>query len=239
MGETNVMLKVINTAGDQSVAQRIIGDFQQAGYEVGTDALAHGDIAILVLSQAALADQTVQAALVKALDLSLHIIPVMTQAVELPKLIDHLDVIDFSGGYDFDVLRQQVDVELSPNASRPMRVLTPTVRRSNRSVGIVLAVAVFIMFAVGLYAVGVLHIQAPIQEFNSVDTEVALTVDRIVAPVMATYELFYPHSTQDAENYPATLRAVPTVYRPFVEATATAIIATPVRPTHEPDDFGF
>ncbi|MBI1259301.1 MAG: hypothetical protein GC204_17690 [Chloroflexi bacterium] len=233
------MLKVINTAGDQAVAQRISSDFQQAGYEVSSDALVHGDIAIFVLSQVALADQTVQATLVKALDLGLHIVPVLTQAVALPKLIDHLDVIDFSDGYAFDVLRQQVDVELSPNAPMPLRVLTPTIRRSNRSVGIILAVAVFVMFAVGLYAVGVLHIQAPIQEFNSVDTEVALTVDRIVAPVMATYELYYPHSTQDAENYPATLRAVPTVYRPFVEATATAIIATPVRPTHQADDFGF
>ena len=233
------MLKVVNTAGDQSVAQRITGDLQQAGYEVGTEALAHGDIAIFVLSQAALADQTLQTALIKALDLGLHIIPVMTQAVALPKLIDHLDVIDFSDGYDFDVLRQQIDVELSPNAPMPLRVLTPTIRRSNRSVGILLAVAVFIMFASGLYAVGVMHLQAPLKEFNSVDTEVALTVDRIVAPVMATYELFYPHSTQDAENYPATLRAVPTVYRPFVAATATAIIATPIRPTHDTanDDF--
>jgi len=103
----------------------------------------------------------------------------------------------------------------------------------------VLAVAVLVMFAVGLYAVGVLHIQAPIQEFNSVDTEVALTVDKLVAPVMATYELYYPHSTQDAINYPSTLAAIPTVYRPLVAATATAIIATPVRPTREGDDFGF
>ncbi|MEO8397148.1 MAG: hypothetical protein ABI700_29405 [Chloroflexota bacterium] len=232
------MLKVINTSGDQAVAQQIIGDFKQAGYEVSSEPLVHGDIAILLLSQAAVADSTLQATLIKALDLSLHIVPVMTQAVDLPDLINHLDVIDFSGGYDFAVLRQQVDLELSPGAPLVMRVRTPNVKRSNRTAGIVLGVAALIMFAVGLYGVGVLHLQAPIKEFNTVDTEVALTVDKIVAPVMATYELYYPHSTQDALNYPATLRAVPTVYRPFVEATATAIIATPVRPTHDPDsDF--
>jgi len=229
------MLKVIYSASDQAVAERITGDFKQAGYEVGTGDLVHGDITILVLSPAATANTIEQASLIKALDLSLHIVPVMTQAVELPDLINHLDVVDFSSGYDFDTLRQQVDLELSPQAPMVMRVRTPNVKRSNRSVGIVLAVAALIMFAVGLYAVGVLHIQAPIQEFNSVDTEVALTVDKIVAPVMATYAQFYPRSTQDAANYIATLKAVPTVYRPFVEATATAIIATPVRPTHDPN----
>ena len=229
------MLKVINTSSDQAVAQRILTDFRQTGYEISSEPLVHGDIAILLLSQTAIADQTLQAALIKALDLSLHIVPVMIQAVELPELINHLDVIDFSSGYDFAVLRQQVDLERSPEAPMVMRVRTPNVKRSNRSAGIVLAVAALIMFAVGLYAVGVLHIQAPIQEFNSVDTEVALTVDKIVAPVMATYAQFYPRSTQDAANYVATLKAVPTVYRPFVEATATAIIATPVRPTHDPN----
>src|SRR3954453_12078273 len=107
------MLKVIHTSSDQVIAQRISGDFKQAVYEIGTEPLMHGDIAILVLSQAALADQTLQATLIKALDLSLHIIPVMVQPIELPSLIDHLDVVDFSGSYDFAVLRQQVDVELS------------------------------------------------------------------------------------------------------------------------------
>ena len=67
-----------------------------------------------------------------------------------------------------------------------MRVLTPTVKRSNRSDGIVSwRLAVLIMFVVGLYAVGVLHIQAPIQEFNSVDTMAALTRDIIAAPAVA------------------------------------------------------
>ena len=58
-----------------------------------------------MLSPAALAIKALQAALIKALDLSLHIVPVMAQPVKLPKLIDHLDVVDFSDGYDFAALR--------------------------------------------------------------------------------------------------------------------------------------
>jgi hypothetical protein len=121
-----------------------------------------------------------------------------------------------------------------------MRVLTPTVRRSNRSVGIVLAVAVLVMFLAGLYGVGVLHIQAPINEFNSEATMEAATVMKMIAPLMATYAVGFPKSTEDAANYPATLAAVPTVYRPLVAATATALVATPIPPTKDPNsEFPF
>ncbi len=233
------MLKLISSSSDQAVAQRILEDFQAAGYAISSEAPVHGDVAILMLSSAALADAALQAALVKALDLSLHIVPVMTQRVKLPKLIDHLDVVDFSDGYDFDVLRKQVDFELSAGAPRPIRVLTPTVKRSNRTVGIVLGLIAFGMFAAGLYGVGVLHIQAPIQEFNDEATMEAATVMILVEPVMATYQLYFPLTTAEAAAYPATLQAIPTVYRPLVAATATALVTTPTPKPDNGSDFGF
>ncbi len=225
------MLKLIYTASDSAAAGRISEDFRKAGYEIGAGAPAHGDTVMLLLSPPSQADPAQQAALIAALDLSLHIVPVMLQPVALPKLIDHLDVVDFSQSYDFAALKAQVDRDLSANAPLPMRVLTPTVKRSNRSAGLVITVAVLIMFAVGLYGVGVLHIQAPVQEFNSEATFEAATVEKMVAPLMATYAQFFPKSTEDALHYDATLRAVPTVYRPLVAATASAIIATPIPPT--------
>lgn len=227
------MLKLLYTAGDAAVAERISGDFRQAGYEIASGAPQRGDVVIFLLSPAGQADTALQTALVSALDLSLRIVPVRVQPVVLPHYIDHLDVVDFGAAYDFPVLKAQVDYELAPDAPRPMRVLTPTVRRSNRSVGVVIALAVMIMFAAGLYGVGVMHIQAPIAEFNNEATMEAATVMKMLVPVMATYAQSFPKSTEDAQNYPATLAAVPTVYRPLVAATATALIATPIPPTKD------
>jgi hypothetical protein len=237
------MLKILNTASDANLAGRMAEDLRKAGYEVslaGTTAPVRGDAVIFVLSPAGQADSALQNALVAALDHSLHIVAVMAQPVAVPHFIDHLDVADFSGSYDFGTLKAQVDHEFGPDAPRPMRVLTPTVRKSNRSVGIVLAVAVLVMFLAGLYGVGVLHIQAPINEFNSEATMEAATVMKMIAPLMATYAVGFPKSTEDAANYPATLAAVPTVYRPLVAATATALVATPIPPTKDPNsEFPF
>ncbi len=233
------MLKIINSSSDQATAARLAADFKGAGYEIGKGDLAHGDLALLLLSQAALADPAVQERMIQALDLSLHIVPVMTQRVTLPKLIDHLDVVDFSDGYDFAVLRQQVDLELSPDAPLPMRTRTPKVKRSNRNFAIVIAVVAIFMFVSGLYAVAVLHDQAPIQEFNTMDTEAAMTRDIIVAPVLKIYAQFLPETTEDATNYPATLMAIPTVYRPLMELTATAIVTTPTPKDDDNIDIPF
>jgi hypothetical protein len=217
------MLKLIYTSDDQALAEQIIADFRQAGYEISSGAPARGDVAMVVLSPAALTDEAVQAALVGALDLNLHIVPVMTQPAKLPKLIDHLDVVSLNDGYDFAVLRQQVDFEMSADAPMPVRVLTPSVKRSNRTAGIILAIAALVMFAAGLYAVGVMGIQAPVQEFNAEETMFALTRDVLAAPELEIYAQFLPKNTEEAANYLPTLVAVPTVYRPLVAMTATAV----------------
>lgn len=230
------MLKIISTAADAALAQRILADFQAAGYPISTEAPAHGDTAILVLSQAALNDAGLHAAMTQALDLSVHIVPVMAQPAALPKMIDHLDVVDFSSDYDFALLRQQVDRELAPDAPLAVRALTPKVRRSNRMAGFVVGIAALVMFVAGLYAVGVLGIQAPIQEFNNDFTALALTRDIIAAPELEIYAQFLPQSTADATNYAPTLRAVPTVYRPLVALTATAVAnGTPLAVMTEAD----
>lgn len=230
------MLKIISTAADAALAQRILGDFQGAGYPTSTAAPVHGDTAILVLSKPALNDAGLHAALTQALDLSIHIVPVMAQPVALPKMIDHLDVVDFSSDYDFALLRQQVDRELAPDAPLAVRALTPKVRRSNRMAGFVVGIAALVMFVAGLYAVGVLGIQAPIQEFNNDFTALALTRDIIAAPELEIYAQFLPKSTEDADNYAPTLRAVPTVYRPLVALTATAVAnGTPLAVVTEAD----
>ncbi len=108
----------------------------------------------------------------------------------LPDLIEHLDAVDFSGGYDFDS---------AESAGRCRARLAADHARADADgqalesqVGIVLGLVALFMFVVGLIAVGVFHIQAPIQEFNGVDTMVALTRDMMAAPQLQIYASFCP-----------------------------------------------
>lgn len=231
------MLRMIYAAEDRALAERIEADLRAAGYEVGEGSPLRGDVVVIALSPAALKDDALQAKLVAALDLNLHVVPVMTQTVKLPKLINHLDVVSFADGYDFAVLRKQVDQALSADAPLPVRVLTPSVKRSNRTAGLVVGIAALVMFAAGLYAVGVMGIQAPIEEFNGEETMFSMTRDVIAAPELEIYAQFLPKTTEEAANYIPTLLAVPTVYRPLVAMTATAVAAEP-QPTESPDSDG-
>ncbi len=233
------MLKVLYHSGDEALAQQITRDLQQAGYEVGADAPARSDAVIAVLSPAAVNDKDVQDGLIDALDKLQQILPVLAEPVKLPKLIDHLGAVDFSQGYDFAALRHRLDPLLAPDARLPLKVLTPTVKRSNRTSGIVLGLIALTMFAVGLYGVGVLHIQAPASQFSEEYTQDAATRDALIAPEMRYYGQFLPYVTPQPSDYPATLRAVPTLYRLFIAQTATAIIATPIPPTEDTSNLDF
>lgn len=222
------MLKLITSSSDTKVAQRIREDFTAAGYPIDDGTPVRGDVVLLLASTTAFADKEFMDRLDQALDLSLHIIPVASSPVTLPDLIGHLEVLDFSGGYDFAALKARVDEAASPLT---MRVLTPTVKRSNRGVGVVLGVVALFMFVVGLYAVGVLHLQAPVEEYNGIDTMVALTRDVMAGPQLQIYAEFLPRSTEEAANYLPTLMAVPSPYRPLVAMTATAVAQTQQAPS--------
>ena len=222
------MLKITYTPKDAALAERMLSDLRGAGYPV-EDIRANGtaqtrqDVLIVVLSPEANADSNVQKTIVTALDNSQHIIPVFAVLTELPKLIDHLEGLDFSASYDFDGLRAKIEETLAPDAPLPLRVRTPTVKRSNRSIGIVLGLLALLWFTLGLYGVGVMGLQAPQDEYDVVATEGALTQAFLMNPELDRYAQFLPSGDGSAENYAATLRAVPTVYRPFMAATATAV----------------
>lgn len=212
------MLKLLYTPTDAALAARLETDLRGAGYDF-TDGKP---VLIPILSPAALNDATINAAINAALDRGEHITPVIAAPITFPRLIDHLAFADFTEEYALDALKTNIDAALSPEARLPLAVLTPSRQKANRSFGLIMVGIVLFMFVVGLYAVGVLKIQMPQEEYDAIDTEVALTIQPIVAPVLATYAQFLPRSTDEAANYAATLRVVPTVYRPLMAATATA-----------------
>jgi hypothetical protein len=82
---------------------------------------------------------------------------------------------------------------------------------------------VITMFLIGTYFIGIGVIRVPQQEYNELYTEVAVTRDAMIGPTMQYLSTILPRSTEQAVEFDATLRAIPTILRPFVALTATAI----------------
>jgi hypothetical protein len=221
------MLKITYASQDEALARRIMSDLSGAGYQIAeaddTSGNSRDDVLIAIISADANADSTVQNQLFAALDNSQHVIPVLARPAEVPALINHLHVLDFSGSYDFAALRGAVDAALSPDTPRPLRVLTPAAKRTNRRAGVLLGALALFWFILGIYGVAVLGIQAPQEEYSAIDTQAAATQAFFINPELDRYGAFLPDSSDEAGSYEATLRAVPTVYRPFMAQTATSV----------------
>lgn len=167
---------------------------------------------VIVLSPQAAADPEIDAAILRAVEQRQYIVPVLAQATPLPEMIEHLDALDFSQHYDPQALAEYL--EAHPDRLQ-LKQRTPDVIAANRRLGIVVALAAVFVFVVALYAVGVLGIQAPVEEYATVDAEAGATIDAII-------EAALPHSTEDAASFQATLDAAAPTARPILAATATA-----------------
>lgn len=199
------MAAIVYHPADSALAERIRADLSGAS---GSE-----NVAIIVLSPQAAADAAVQAALAGAIDQNQHIIPVLAKPVPLPRLIEHMEPLDFSAGYDRDRLAARL---AASSVELQMKVLTPKTVGSNRRVGLVVAFFAIVMFAAGIYGVGVMGLQAPAREYNAVETEIIETRNAYIDAAL-------PHSTEDALNFQATVDAAAPTLRPLLVATASAI----------------
>lgn len=197
-------MKLIYHPSDSTLVARLEADFAQ-----------HPDLAhaiMIVLSPQALDDGAVNMGMLEALDQNLRIIPVLAQPTALPRLIEHLEVVDFTKGYD----RQALEARLRESMNDfHMKVRTPAVKASNRRAAWVVGIVALAMFLIGVYAVGVLGLRPPQEEYDLVETEIILTRDFYIDSAL-------PRSTEDALNFPATVDAARPTLRPLLIATATA-----------------
>lgn len=214
------VIRVVAAPTERALAQKLVSDLKGQGHQVvETLNKASSTVLLAVFSPEGVHDPGITTALIEALDNSLHIIPITTSEVTLPKWIDHLPPLDFSRDYPLEALLREINRLSGPDAPRTVKVLTPTQRKANQRVGLVIsAVAVFI-FAMGLYMVGVLGLQRPDDEYDLVETERVEQRNTIIGP---TLEGFLPRSTQEALEFPSTVEALPTRLRPFIQETATA-----------------
>ncbi len=224
------MLKMIYNAADSDFARRLLNELRADGTQVddltGGGAQSKGDVLIPVIG-ADYKGSSVENAVFEALDNGQQIVPVLN-GVEQPKLIDHLDAV---AGADTATLKALIARAQSPEASIPLKVLTPRTRRANNQTAFLIAIPVIIMLLVGLIGIGSGAIRRPEDEYNAVETEIVLTRDALIAPELATMEAVLPNNPEEAFVYPATLLAASTPVRPFVALTATARAeTTPIYP---------
>ncbi len=209
---------------------------RERGIEAEAGAPEKGTIAIALLDRADARDaRSLPAPLIAALDMSLHIVVLATEPIELPRLINHLPVIDAGAPDALDRLVERIALASAPDAPLPLRVLTPTVARANRSAGVWVTGIVLIMFVAALIGVGVFGLQRPNTEYELLDTAVALTRDFYLEPELLYFSTWLPRSTEDARNYSATLQQLPTAWRPLMGLTVTAYAqGTPLPPITTP-----
>jgi len=205
------MLTISYAPSDAELAKRIQQDLQSA---------SAGNILIALISPESNADRDVQLAIEKACDASQHIIPVIVKTASLPKLINHLSALDFTESYNRQALLDRVAELSAPGIKPPLKVRTPKVIASNRGYGYLLAILAIVWFIVGIVLVGFGGIQAPREEYNNIDTQVAATIQLEVRGNL-------PKTTEEAAGFPLTVQAVPTSQRPLLIGTATAIAASP------------
>lgn len=211
---TLITLLYASVEPDAALAQRIRADLLAASHQVqeaGNPALT-----VVVLSPKALEDLLLQKAVVAALEQHQHLIPVLAAPTPMPHLINHLQPLDFSQGYESRALLSQVDRFTGPDAPPVMTVLTPSRRAANRRIGLAMGGIAVLIFVIGLWGIGSGLVRAPENEFASVETQVILTRAYYIDNAL-------PRSTADAQNFEATITANPTRSRVQLIATATAI----------------
>jgi hypothetical protein len=204
------MVQITFAPGDATLANRLQNDLSQAPDLRGTDSML-----VALISPAANADSSVQQAIITALDNNQHIIPIIAQPTPLPKLINHLQALDFSAKYDSDLLIERLQALSAPDAPSPMRVLTPKTRTANRRFGYIFAALAVMWFVIGILLIGGHAVEFPRDEYNQVETQIVMTRDYFL-------DQNQPRTTEQATSFPVTLRAAPTYQRPFLIATATA-----------------
>jgi hypothetical protein len=210
------IVTLLNVADDNMLAARIREDLTAAGHEI-TDTVQAGakHVTVVVLSPAALNDKAIKDGIAATLDNYQHVLPVIAREVELPRLIDHLQPLDFSRGYDRDALLDQVATLTGPNAPRPMTVLTPAQRRANRRAGYFVVGLVLFIFFVSVYVLATGIVGVPEDEFASVETQIYLTRNAFIDEAL-------PFTTSEALSFEATVEEARPSVQPFLILTATA-----------------
>jgi len=126
------MVYILHTPAASATADRLRADLQSAGHAIeSTQSTTRTQVVIALLGANSESDPSFMQGLLRALDSSQHLLPVLVEDVPLPKVIEHLGALDFTDGYDPKAIQQwlslvAVTVDAALDRFRPNSTLDAT-----------------------------------------------------------------------------------------------------------------
>ncbi|MCY4245972.1 MAG: hypothetical protein OXE95_00165 [Chloroflexi bacterium] len=202
------MIRITYAPADEALAHSIRADLSHRAAQTQS-------LLIVLASEAALAEPSVQSEIGRAQQGGALILPILTGDVELPPALTKLRPLDFRAGYKGDLLRKRVDALPAHHRAA---------RRANRRALLIFAGLAAIMFSLAIVGMSAGLVAFPVAEYNEEATFQAQWINGLIRE---TLEYVQPRSTADAMNFAATYEAAPTRLHFYVRGTATAMSQQP------------
>lgn len=210
------MLNISYGAESAALASQIEQDLKAARVRVYRDEDGAPNVLIALITPQSSTDEAQVTAWNTAIQHKDFVLPVLTSGASLPNRLAQYDALNFNNGYDGAALLERLAQMSRREQQFPLRVVTPKTRRRNRRAALVLTVLSLAMFGAAIWGISVGLVGFPEEEYEQVELEFQGTLGALVDNVL-------PRSTQDAQNFPATVDAVPTRLQPLLVQTATAL----------------
>lgn len=199
------MINITYSADQKTLAERIRNDLTTAGFQPEQSVL------LVLVSAESNNDPTVQDEIKRATQKGVAIIPILADDVTLPESLDVYKPLNFVSSYRW----QSLMTRLSQTT-----MTSDDVKKANRRAFLVIGAIAFFMFMVGVITIMDGTVAFPVDEYNE---EATFQAEWINGMIVETLEYVQPHTTQDANNFEATLEAAPTRLYLYIRGTATAM----------------
>lgn len=198
------MIQIAYAPSDAELAEHIQRDLAAERLDLDHDYL------LILLTPSALTEHSIIEAIDNAQNQNYRLAPLLIKPTPMPPSLQGVRPLNLTRGY-----RKGALVSYLKHLDRG-----ESLNRANRRALILALFLVLFMCSVSIFLIGGGVVRFPQREFNNQETLEAATRDFFLRP---TLEAFQPRTTQDAQFFEATARAVPTYVRPFLVMTATQI----------------
>jgi hypothetical protein len=199
------MINITYSADQKALAERIRNDLANAGFQPEVPVL------LVLVSAVSNNDPTVQAEITRSIKKAVSIIPILAEDVTLPESLDVYKPLNFVGSYKWQSLMTRLS-QTTMNSD--------DVKKANRRAFLVIGAIALLMFFAGIYGIASGTVAFPVDEYNE---EATFQAEWVNGLIVETLEYVQPHTTQDANNFDATLESAPTRLYLYIRGTATAL----------------
>lgn len=199
------MISITYSAEQKVLAEIIRDDLSKAGFEPNQPVL------LILVSAESNNDPSVQDEIKRGINKGMTIVPILAEKVAVPEQLDAYKPLNLSAGYK----RAPLLTRLTQST-----MTRDDVKKANRLAFTFIGGLAFVMFAAAVLGIMGGVVGFPIAEYNE---EATFQAEWVNGLIVETLEFVQPRSTQDAENFPATLEAAPTRLFLYIRETATAL----------------